>query len=89
LSFSSWLHFLKHRQDARIWQDKSADAILSEVFYHHPQARGRFRFNLERPAVSRSYCTQYETDWNFVMRLMEEEGWYFYHEQEADGRTTP
>jgi len=86
LTFSSWLHFLKHRKDARIWQDKSADDILTEIFNHHPQARGQFRFALERDAVSRSYCTQYETDWNFVMRLMEEEGWTCYHEQQADGK---
>jgi len=86
LTFSSWLHFLKHRKDARIWQDNSADDILTDIFNHHPQARGQFRFDLEREAVSRSYCTQYETDWHFVMRLMEEEGWTCYHEQQTDGK---
>lgn len=85
LSFAPWLHFLKFRKDARIWQDKRADEILAEVFSEHPQARGNFRFDLIESASSRSYCTQYETDWHFVMRLMEEEGWYCYHEQKADG----
>jgi type VI secretion system secreted protein VgrG len=85
LSFAPWLHFLKFRKDARIWQDKAADDILSHVFNQHPQARGNYRFDLREAASARSYCTQYETDWHFVHRLMEEEGWYSYHEQKSDG----
>ena len=79
------MHFLKFRKDARIWQDKSTDDILAEVFAMYPQARGNFRFDLSEPVSSRSYCTQYETDWHFVQRLMEEEGWFSYHEQTPDG----
>jgi type VI secretion system secreted protein VgrG len=85
IAFSPWLHFLKFRKDARIWQDKKVDDILAEVFSVHPQARGNFRFDLSESSLRRSYCTQYETDWHFVHRLMEEEGWYSYHEQKADG----
>ncbi len=40
---------------------------------------------MREPASVRSYCTQYETDWNFANRLLEEEGWYGYHEQNPDG----
>jgi len=85
MSFAPWLHFLKFRKDARIWQDKTADDILRDVFNVHPQAQGNFRFDVREPALRRSYCTQYETDWHFVQRLMEEEGWYSYHEQQPDG----
>lgn len=85
ISFAPWLHFLKFRKDARIWQDKTTDDILSEVFNTHPQAQGNFRFEVREPAVQRSYCTQYETDWHFAQRLMEEEGWFAYHEQLPDG----
>ncbi len=85
MSFAPWLHFLKFRKDARIWQDKTADDILSDVFNGYPQARGNFRFDVRELARERSYCTQYETDWHFVQRLMEEEGWYSYHEHKADG----
>lgn len=85
ISFGPWLHFLRFRRDARIWQNKTADDILIDVFKMHPQAQGSFRFELTMPPVPRSYCTQYETDWNFVQRLMEEEGWYGYHEHKADG----
>ena len=85
LSFAPWLHFLKFRKDVRIWQDKTADDILSDVFNGHPQAQGNFRIEVRDAAAPRSYCTQYETDWHFVQRLMEEEGWYGYHEQHPDG----
>ncbi|WP_249777029.1 type VI secretion system Vgr family protein, partial [Herbaspirillum sp. C9C3] len=85
LAFSSWLHFLRFRKDARIWQDKTTEDILADVFDCHPQARGQYRFELERPSLTRSYCTQYETDWHFVQRLMEEEGWFAHHEQREDG----
>lgn len=85
LTLAPWLHFLKFRRDARIWQDKTVDGILADVFMQHPQALGNFRFDIREPAPPRSYCTQYETDWHFVQRLMEEEGWYGYHEQLADG----
>ena len=85
ITIAPWLHFLKFRKDARIWQDRRADDILADVFAGHLQAQGQFRFDLFEPAEPRSYCTQYETDWHFVHRLMEEEGWYCYHEQAADG----
>jgi type VI secretion system secreted protein VgrG len=29
---------MKFRKDAGMWQDKTADAILAEVFNTHPQA---------------------------------------------------
>lgn len=43
IGYASWLHFLRFRNDARIWQDKAADEILTDVFNMHPQARGAFR----------------------------------------------
>jgi type VI secretion system secreted protein VgrG len=83
--FSSWLHFLWFRKDARIWQDKTADQIITDVFQAHPQAQGAFRFMLSATLASRSFCVQYENDWHFVHRLMEQEGLYGYFEQAADG----
>lgn len=85
LSFAPWMHFLKFRKDARIWQDRKADDILADVFSAHSQAQGNFRFELTEQATPRSYCTQYEMDWHFAQRLMEEEGWFAYYEQKEDG----
>ncbi len=85
--FASWMHFLRFRKDARIWQDKSADEILTDVFNMHPQAQGAFRFALSKPLSSRSFCVQYEDDWNFAHRLMENEGLFGYFEQASDGKS--
>ncbi|AXE92457.1 type VI secretion system Vgr family protein [Paraburkholderia terricola] len=87
LGFASWMHFLRFREDARIWQDKPADEILTDVFNLHPQAQGAFRFALSRPLPPRSFCMQYEDDWNFVHRLMESEGLFGCFEQAGDGQS--
>lgn len=87
LTFASWMHFLKFRSDMRYWQDKSADGIIADVFDSHPQARGQYRFALSRSLPSRSYCRQSETDWNFVHRLMEDEGLFGFWRHSEDGKT--
>ncbi|MET3551971.1 type VI secretion system tip protein VgrG [Burkholderia sp. 567] len=86
LTFSSWLHFLKFRKDARIFQDKTVESILEAVFAKHPQAHGAYRFELQKRSPVRSFCVQYEDDWNFVHRLMESEGWWYYFEHASDGK---
>ena len=87
IGFVSWMHFLRFRKDARIWQDKPADEILIDVFNMHPQAQGAFRFALRNPLPQRSFCVQYEDDWNFCHRLMETEGLFGYFEQATDGKS--
>ena len=87
ISFASWMHFLRLRRDQRIWQDKPADQILTDVFNTHPQAQGRFQFALSQPLPSRSYCTQYEDDWDFAHRLMEDEGLFGFWKQDASGNS--
>src|ERR1700761_4739689 len=85
LRFASWMNFLKFRRDQRIWQDKTADEILTDVFNAHSQAKGQFQFKLSTPLPPRSYCTQYEDDWSFVHRLMEAEGLFGIWTQGDDG----
>ncbi|WMY08151.1 type VI secretion system Vgr family protein [Paraburkholderia phenoliruptrix] len=87
IGFVSWMHFLRFRKDARIWQDKPVDEILTDVFNMHPQAQGAFRFVLRNPLPQRSFCVQYEDDWNFCHRLMETEGLFGYFEQAEDGKS--
>ncbi|WP_321932220.1 type VI secretion system Vgr family protein [Paraburkholderia guartelaensis] len=87
LTYASWMHFLKFRHDMRYWQERSADAIITDVFNLHPQARGQFQFALRKALPQRSYCRQSETDWNFVQRLMEEEGLFGFWRQAGDGKS--
>ncbi|WGS49816.1 type VI secretion system tip protein TssI/VgrG [Paraburkholderia sp. D15] len=87
LSFASWMRLLKYRKDARIFQDLTTTDILRQVFNGHPLARGKYRFATRDPGMTRSYCTQYESDENFVRRLLESEGWFTYIEQATDGKS--
>ncbi|PRY06121.1 type VI secretion system Vgr family protein [Paraburkholderia sp. BL25I1N1] len=87
IGFASWMHFLRFRKDARIWQDRPADEILTDVFNMHPQAQGAFRFALSKPLPPRSFCMQYEDDWSFVHRLMESEGLLGHFDQAGDGKS--
>jgi type VI secretion system secreted protein VgrG len=87
LGFASWMHFLKFRRDQRIWQEKTADDIITDVFKAHPQAQGFFQFALSNPLPLRSYCRQDEDDWNFVHRLLESEGLYGFWRQAPDGKS--
>ncbi|KVX12340.1 type VI secretion system Vgr family protein [Burkholderia ubonensis] len=87
VTFASWLQFLKFRRDQRIWQDRSVDEIVTDVFNAHPQAKGFFSFDLTHPLPKRSFCRQNETDWNFVHRLLESEGLFGYWRQADDGKS--
>jgi len=84
IEFSSALYFLGHTRNDRYWLDTNASDILYEVLSRYPQLQGcvRVRF-LSRPRA-RSYCRQAESDLNFVHRLLEDEGWYYYWQQTED-----
>jgi type VI secretion system secreted protein VgrG len=75
-----WLWFLTRTTDCRIFQDLSVPDIVKKVFEDHPVAN--FEFKPFRQYRKRVYCVQYrESDFNFIARLLEEEGiyWYFEH----------
>lgn len=77
-----WLWFLTRTADCRIFQDMTVPDIIKKVFADHPTAD--FEFKLSAAYRTWTYCVQYrETDFNFVSRLMEQEGIYYYfrHDQ--------
>ena len=80
---SPWLWFLTRTSDCRIFQDQSVPDIVKKVFEDHGVAK--FEFKLFRSYRKWVYCVQYrESDYNFVARLLEHEGIYWYFEH-ADG----
>lgn len=87
LQFSSWLSFLKLSSDCRDWQEADGRQILSDVFAKTPQAQGRYRFDLCSPIRSYSQRVQWEDDWNFVHRSMEEVGVFSRIEFARDGQS--
>jgi type VI secretion system secreted protein VgrG len=82
-----WLWFLTRTSDCRIFQDKNVKQIIEDVFADHPQLAD-FVFELNESYCTYKYCVQYrETDFNFVSRLLEHEGIYYYF-RHTDGHHT-
>ena len=72
-----WLWFLTRTADCRIFQKMKVPDIIKKVFDDHPTAV--FEKSLSGTYREWDYCVQYrETDFNFVSRLMEQEGIYYY-----------
>ncbi len=81
-----WLWFLTRTADCRIFQELTVPDIIKSVFGDHGVAD--FKLELTGSYRTWNYCVQYrETDFNFVSRLMEQEGigYYFRH---TDGHNT-
>jgi len=87
LRFSSWMCFLPLRRDMRDWQEQTGEQIVADVFDQHPQAQGAYRFDLRQAMPQYSNRVQWEDDWNFVHRSLEEAGVFGRFEQAEDGKS--
>jgi type VI secretion system secreted protein VgrG len=75
-----WLWFLTRSRNNRIFQSKSATDIVRKVLGDYGFSND-LKFNTSNKDAVREYCVQYrETDFDFIKRLLEEEGIYFYFE---------
>ncbi|MBP1126868.1 type VI secretion system secreted protein VgrG [Pseudomonas sp. PvP025] len=82
---SPWLWMLTRRFDSRIFQEQTIETVIRTVFDHYG-GLAAFEFRLQAPLKSHSYITQYrETDLSFVMRLLEQDGLFFYFDHTQDG----
>ena len=83
---NSWLWFLTRTTDCRIFQEMTVPDIIKKVFGDHSMSD--FKSELTGSYRKWNYCVQYrETDFNFVSRLMEEEG-ISYYVRHTDGHNT-
>ena len=88
-----WLWFLTRTSDCKIWvaaeepsAGKTVPDILEEVFKLHGFTD--YKLCLTGTYPQREFVVQYrETDFNFVSRLMEQEGIYYYFEHENGKHT--
>ena len=81
-----WLWLLTRTSDSRIFQGLSVPDIIEKIFTE--KKLQDYKIDLQGSYTKRDYCVQYrETDFNFVSRLMEEEG-IFYYFQHEDGKHT-
>ena len=76
---SLWL--LSLEQDCRIFQNKTVQDIVTQILKDGGMTSDRFDFRLQGQYPPREYCVQYrETDLQFISRLLEEEGIYYFFE---------
>ena len=76
-----WLWFLTRTADCRIFQEMSVPDIVKDVF--RGSGYTDFEDKLTKNYRTWEYCVQYrETDFNFVSRLLEQEGIYYYFTHE-------
>ena len=72
-----WLWMLTRTSDCRIFQNKTIPEILSKVFSKVPSSKVQPHLTADYPPVP--FCVQYnETAFNFVSRLMEQSGIFYY-----------
>ncbi|HVK95648.1 MAG TPA: type VI secretion system Vgr family protein, partial [Noviherbaspirillum sp.] len=89
LTLQPWLALARHQRRSRVFQDASVlDMIEAILAAYRPRSHWRLTPDAElflaglRP---RSYCCQYrETDYDFLLRLLTEEGIGFYFEEADD-----
>ncbi len=83
LTMVPWLWFLSKNSNHRIFQDKSTKEIIEQLF----QDAGFTDYDYKaagNPSV-REYCVQYnESDFDFVSRLLEEDGITYFFVQDND-----
>jgi type VI secretion system secreted protein VgrG len=81
-----WTWFLSLTRDCQVFQDKDVLEIVEDVF--DTQGYSNYEIRCTRNYPRRDYCVQYrETHLNFVSRLLEEEGIFYFFEHTEDKHT--
>jgi len=81
-----WLWFLTRVSDCRIFQEKAVPEIIKQVLQDY--GFSDIKLSLTRSYRTWDYCVQYrETAFNFISRLMEQEGIYYFFEHENGKHT--
>ncbi len=81
-----WLWFLGNATDCRIFQNMTAVEIVEKIFSKYGTAK--FEKRLQGSYPSREYCVQYdESDLDFVQRLLEHEGIFYFFEHDEGKHT--
>ncbi|MFK8017522.1 MAG: type VI secretion system Vgr family protein [Gammaproteobacteria bacterium] len=81
-----WAWFLTRNSDCRMFQEMTVPEIIKQVF--RDRGFSDFDDRLKGNYRTWEYCVQYrETDFNFVSRLMEQEGIYYFFEHTEDTHT--
>jgi len=86
-----WCWLLTLDLSCRIFQDKTVPQIAEAIFEEYKQRYPTlvaYHNSTTREHTRLDYCVQYrESSFNFICRLFEEEGIYYYFEHGPDGHT--
>lgn len=81
-----WIWRLTLWSDCRVFQSKNVQDIVKQVFSDADYSD--FRFALTKAYTPMDYCVQYrETHFNFISRLLEQDGIYYYFEHKDSSHT--
>lgn len=73
-----WTWVMTRTSDCRIFQSMTVPEIIKQIFSKYAVAKFDFKIDMSKYRTW-EYCVQYrESDFNFVSRLMETEGIYYY-----------
>lgn len=77
LKVEPWFALLQYSKNYRVFQNQSSQEIISSIF-DELGFKDKYKIN-SMPSVKREYCLQFnETDFDFVRRILAEEGVHFY-----------
>ena len=83
MTLQPWLWFLTRTKTSRVFQEKSVKDIITEVFGDYAGVESDWRLVSASMYPKLDYCVQHnETDFDFVSRLMEEVGIYYFFEHD-------
>jgi len=81
-----WFWFLTKTSDLRIFQNKTVPDIIKQIF--SDLGFTQFKIDAKGSHPKWDYCVQYrETDFNFVSRLMEQEGMFYFFQHDKGKHT--
>jgi type VI secretion system secreted protein VgrG len=82
MTLQPWLWFLTRTKTSRVFQEKDVKTIITEVFADYAGVQTEWKItDANYPKLD--YCVQYnETDFDFVSRLMEDVGIYYFFTHE-------
>jgi type VI secretion system secreted protein VgrG len=87
LTLRPWLWFATQRKNSKVFQDLSVKAIITEVLADYKEATS-WKLDSAGDYEPLDYCIQHkETDFDFISRLMEEVGIYYFFEHEKGKHT--
>ena len=82
-----WIWLMSHSLDSRIFQELTIPEIVEKVF-KNKNGFSDYRLKLNGSYTKQTYCVQYrESDFDFVSRLLEQEGIYYFFEHEESKHT--